>query len=55
MNEEILPQRILERSPHGRKMQGRPRNSWIQEVTTNMRRKGIVSIGWMDREEWRKK
>ena len=34
------------------KTKGRPRNSWMQEV---MREKGINNIGWIDREEWRRK
>ena len=28
---------------------------WIQEVTTGMREKGIDSIEWIDKEEWRRK
>ena len=30
----------LEWCPLGRRRKGRPRNSWIQEVTTGMRKKG---------------
>ena len=36
-DEERLPRRILEWCPHGRRRKGRPRNSWMQEVTTGMR------------------
>ena len=32
-----------------------PRNSWIQEVTTGMREKGINNMEWIGREEWRRK
>ena len=32
---------------------GRPRNSWIQEVTTAMREKGINNKEWFEREVWR--
>ena len=46
MNEERLPRKILEWCP-----QGRPRNSWIQEVTTGMREKGINNMEWVNREE----
>ena len=44
------PRRILEWFPPGR-----PRNSWMQEVTTGMREGGIVDLEWVDREGWRKK
>ena len=46
MDEERLP---------GRRKKGRPRNSWIQEVTIGMRGKGINNMEWIDREEWRSK
>ena len=29
----------------------RPRNSWIQEVKTGMREKGINNMEWIDKEE----
>jgi hypothetical protein len=34
---------------------GRSRNSWIQEVRTGMREKGIDIVEWIDRKEWRRK
>ena len=34
MNEERLPEKVFEWCSPGRKMKGRPRNSWMQEVTT---------------------
>ena len=34
---ERLRKRILELRLHGRRRKGRPRNSWMQEVTTGMR------------------
>ena len=34
---------------------GRPRNLWMQEVTTGMREGGIGDLEWVDREEWRRK
>ena len=34
--------------------EGKPRNSWKQEVTTGMREKGINGMEWIDREEWRR-
>ena len=38
-NVQRLPQNILERYPSGKRRKGRPRNSWMQEVTTGMREK----------------
>ena len=35
-----LPRKILEWYPPGRRRKGRPRNSWMQEVTTRMRESG---------------
>ena len=55
MNQERLPRRILEWCPPGRRRKGRPRDSWMQEVTTGMRERGIGSLEWVDREGWRKK
>ena len=55
MNEERLPPKILEWCPPGRSRKGRPRNSWKQEVTTEMREKGIKNLDWVDRKEWRRK
>ena len=43
MNEERLPRKILKWYPPGRRRKGRPRNSWAQEVITEMREKGIVT------------
>ena len=46
---------ILELCPAGRGRKGRPRNTWMKEVTTVMREKGINSMEWIDKEEWRRK
>ena len=54
MGEEKLPRKILEWCPPERRRKGRPRNSWMQEVTTGMREKGI-NMKWVDRDEWRRK
>ena len=53
MDEERLPRKILEWCPPGRRRRrkGRPQNSWMQEVTTGMREKGINNMEWVDREE----
>ena len=61
MNDERIPQKILKFYPPGRRRRrikrrkGRPRNSWMEEVTTVMREKGINNMEWVDREEWRRK
>ena len=55
MDQERLPGRILEWCPRGRRRKGRPRDFWIQEVTTGMRERGIGDLKWVDREGWRKK
>ena len=52
MNEERLPRQILEWCLPGKRIKGRPRNSWMQEVTTGIREKGINNMEWIEREEW---
>ena len=47
--------KILEWCPAGRRRKGRSQNSWMQKVTTGMRKKGINNMQWIDREEWRRK
>ena len=55
MDEERLPRKILELCPPGRIRKGRPRNSWIQEVTAGMREREINNLEWVDRERSRRK
>ena len=55
MNEESLCKKILKWHLPGRRRKLRPRNSWIQEVTTGMREKRINSMELIDREELRRK
>ena len=50
MNKEKLPRKILEWCPPGRRINGRPRNSWMQKITTGMREKGIKNMEWVDRK-----
>ena len=53
-----IPLKIMECCPTGRirrRRKERPGNSWMQEVTTGMRGKGIDNLEWVDREEWRRK
>ena len=49
MDQERLPRRILEWCTPGRRRRGRIRNSWMQEVTTRMRERGIGDLEWVDR------
>ena len=49
MNEQRLPRKILEWYPPGRRRKGRPRNSWIQDLT-GMREKGMDRQGRMEKE-----
>ena len=53
MNEERLHRKTLEWCPPGRRIKGSSRNSWMREVKTGMREKGINSVELIDREEWR--
>ena len=55
IDEERLPRKMLGWCPPGRKRKGRPRNSWMEEVTTGIKEKGIRSMEWIDMEEWSKK
>ena len=55
MDEERLLQTILESCPPERRRKRRPQNSWILEVTTGMREKGMNNMKLIDREEWRRK
>ena len=55
MDEERLPRKILEWCPSGRRRKGRPLNSWMEQVTIKLIEKGINNLGWIDREEWRRK
>ena len=54
MYQERLPRRILEWCPPGRRRKERPRNSWMQEVTTGMRERGTDDLKWVDREGYSK-
>ena len=55
MEEERLPRRIFEWCSPERRRKGRPRNSWMQEVTIGMREQGIGELKWFDRQGWRNK
>ena len=50
----VMCEKKLEWRPPGRRKR-RPRNSWMQEIKTGMREKGIDDMEWIDREEWGRK
>jgi hypothetical protein len=57
MNEEKLPQKIsnsVHLEEEEEEEEKEHRNSWIQEVTTGIREKGINNMEWIDRQEWRR-
>ena len=56
MNEERLALKKLKWcQPGRRRRKERPQISCMQKVTTGMREKGINSMEWIDKEEWRRK
>ena len=55
IDEERLTRKILKWCPPGRRRKGKPRNSWMQEVTTAMTEKELTIWNGFDRKEWRRK
>jgi len=51
-----MPRRILEWKPMGRRITGRPRKRWIEDIKEDIQMKGIR--GWRklskERTEWKK-
>jgi hypothetical protein len=43
MFEERLPEKILEWCPPGRRGNGKPRSSWMQQVTTGMESRELTT------------
>ena len=56
VTELIVPRRILKRKPMGRRIRGRPRKRWIEDVEEDIQTMGIR--GWRklskERTEWKK-
>ena len=56
MDGGIMPRRILEWKPMGRRIRGRPRKRWIEDAEEDIQTKGIR--GWRklikERTEWKK-
>ena len=53
MPEERIPRRVWEWCPPGRRGRGRSLNTWMQEIMTGMKTKGLEEEDWNDRDEWR--
>ena len=51
----ILSINVFEIVSARKKKRGKTLNSWVQELTTGMREKGINNIKEIDREEWGRK
>jgi hypothetical protein len=56
MDEKSKPKRVLEWKPIGKRIRGRPRKRWIEEVEEDIQRMGIR--GWRklckERTEWKR-
>jgi hypothetical protein len=56
MYEKRIPKRVLEWKPTGRRIRGRPRKRWIEDIEEDIQLIGIR--GWRklskERTEWRK-
>jgi len=56
MDEKRIPKRILEWKPTGRRIRGRPRKRWVEDIEENIQALGIR--GWRklskERTEWRR-
>lgn len=55
MPETRLPRQILEWIPPGRGKRGRPRKTWMDDIRSGMKERGLEERDWEAREEWRKK
>jgi hypothetical protein len=53
MQEEKLPQLIMEWTPGERRKRGPPRKTWMEGVRAAMRTRHLEEDQWLSREEWR--
>jgi hypothetical protein len=53
MQEERLPQLIMEWTPGERSKLGRPRKTWMEGVRAATRTRHLEEDEWLSREEWR--
>jgi hypothetical protein len=56
MDEKRTPKRVLEWSPIGRRIRGRPRKRWIEDVEEYIQRMGIRGCRHLckERTEWKR-
>ena len=52
MQEERLPQLIMEWIPGERRKRGRPRKTWMDGVRAAMKRRHLEEDHWLNRKEW---
>ena len=56
MDEKRIPKRIFEWKPAGRRIRGRPRKRWVEDIEEDIQTLGIR--GWRklskERKEWRR-
>ena len=56
MDEKRIPKRVLEWKPIGRRIRGRPRKRWVENIEEDIQALGIR--GWKklnkERTEWRR-
>ena len=53
--EDRLLARSLEWVPHGRKIRGTPKKTWIEGIMNLMKDRGLQDGDWEDRDQWRKR
>ena len=53
MAQERLPRRVMEWTPPGKRKRGRPPITWIEEIQTILRERGIEEALWMDIPQWK--
>jgi hypothetical protein len=55
MDEKRIPKRVFEWKPKGRRVRGRPRKRWVEDIEEDIQTLGIK--GWRklskERTEWR--
>jgi hypothetical protein len=54
--EKVTPKRVLEWKPIGRRIRGRPRKRWIEDIEEDIQRMGVRGLRMLckERMEWRR-